>query len=183
MIRFVSNGLFSFQVLFSSQNMSVVEAILKKHDPQGKGLTKKKFQDIAYDLGHYLDDAEVDQAFFLLDASGDGLIDASEFRNFWRNDDRFDKLRLDDAQLSKLQQMGDYFRFFDSEGTGDLNEEEFRNMTAHMEKGGYDLKKINFSYEALDANGDGKVSFNEYVNKMIDLGALDAFDGTRPVHG
>ena len=80
--------------------------------------------------------------------------------------------------------MGDYFRYFDSDGNGELNEDEFNMLCLHMvEVGGYDLNRLNFKIEVLDKDGDGVVTFNEYIVHMIGLGALDGKDGSRPVHG
>lgn len=82
-----------------------------------------------------------------------------------------------------IHTVSEEFRSFDSDKSGQLDNGEFKKMCDSMEAKGWNLKAINFSLEALDLNRDGLVSFNEYVAKMIDLGALDKVDGTRPIHG
>jgi Ca2+-binding EF-hand superfamily protein len=79
--------------------------------------------------------------------------------------------------------VGEYFRYFDKDGSGSLNEAEFDQLCKHMTSGGYDLKRLNFNIYSVDKDFDGLVTFNEFICKMIDLGALDAADGTRPTHG
>ena len=51
-------------------------------------------------------------------------------------------------------ELGDYFRYYDSDKNGNLDKAEFAKMCAHLTKNGYNLKLMNFSFEALD-----KVSF------------------------
>ena len=41
------------------------------------------------------------------------------------------------------------------------DQKEFKKMCDHMVKGKYDLKRLNFSYESLDKDKDGKITYNE----------------------
>jgi hypothetical protein len=79
-----------------------------------------------------------------------------------------------------LSTVGAYFRFYDKDGSGCLyvgrgmfycesdltnfvirDKKEFKSMCDHMMKNGYDLKRLNFSFETLDRDGDGQITFNE----------------------
>ena len=47
----------------------------------------------------------------------------------------------------------------------------------------YNVKLMGFEWELLDRDNSGVIEFNEVLAYMIDSGALDREDGTRPVHG
>lgn len=102
---------------------------------------------------------------------------------YTQNDDRFERLRLDDSQQRRLVDLSGYFRSFDKDNSGVLDRKEFEQLCKSMEAGGYNLKRLNFRMDALDKNGDGQINFNEFINYFIGLGALDTVDGTRPTHG
>jgi Ca2+-binding EF-hand superfamily protein len=85
--------------------MSLFDRIFAKHDVRKDGqIDKQEFQKICYELGHYLSDDELDLAFTLLDSDGSGKIDRAELLNFWRSDDRFDRLQLSETQHTRLAQ-------------------------------------------------------------------------------
>lgn len=78
--------------------------------------------------------------------------------------------------------MGDYFRYFDHDGSGALDRREFANLCQHMEQGGYDLQQIRFDPEHVDRDQSGTVTFNEYLAHMISLGVLDSATNGRPLN-
>lgn len=163
---------------------TIFNAIWKKYDKDGSNsIDMEEFRNMCADLGHYMNDAQLKAAFQLLDRDGDKSVSREEFLAFWREDDRFARLQLDDAQLAKMVQLGDYFRHFDRDRNGTLDKKEFAAMGEHMAKNGYNLKMMNFNFDAIDKDGSGAVTFNEYIAYMVDMGALDKVDGTRPVHG
>lgn len=83
----------------------VFNRIFQKYDSNGDGkINKTEFGKICYELGHYFSDDELEIAFGLVDSDGSGVIDKSEFLNFWRSDKRFDGLRLDDKQTLQMAQ-------------------------------------------------------------------------------
>ena len=86
--------------------MSVIfNKIFEKHDVNHDGkINKAEFRNICYDLGHYFSDDELEIAFALLDSDGSGELEKEEFLTFWRSDDRFERLRLTDAQHTTLSQ-------------------------------------------------------------------------------
>ena len=90
----------------SEKEMSTVfNTIFRKYDSNGDGkITKEEFQKICYALGHFLETDELEIAFALVDSDGSGEIEREEFLEFWRQDNRFDRLQLDDEQHAKLAQ-------------------------------------------------------------------------------
>lgn len=84
---------------------NMLQALFDKFDSNRDGrFGKGEFAKMSYSMGHYLSDYELEVAFALIDSNGSGYIERNEFERFWRTDARFDKVRLDDAQLVKMQQ-------------------------------------------------------------------------------
>lgn len=83
----------------------------------------------------------------------------------------------------KLYHIGQFFQLYDKDNSGALEAGEFVNMRRDLEQNLYDSKELGLNFNSLDHNADGKISFNEFVFFMIDQGAVDAADGTRPIHG
>lgn len=76
--------------------------------------------------------------------------------------------------------IGQFFQKFDKDESGALDAAEFALMHKEMQR---NSKPVNIDFSTLDRNSDGKITFNEFIYFMIDRGALDAEDGTRPLHG
>ena len=91
---------------------------------------------MAYELGHYLSDEEFSFALAHIDADGSGEISYEEFSKFWSSEKRFAGLQLDDDQHQIVKQIGDYFRYFDKDKSGDLDASEFQQMYQHMIESG-----------------------------------------------
>jgi hypothetical protein len=96
----------SFEIDVEREKMSVIfNKIFKKYDVDGDGkINKMEFGKICYELGHYFSPDELEIAFGLVDSDGSGVIEKEEFLNFWRSDDRFDRLRLDEKQAGQMAQ-------------------------------------------------------------------------------
>lgn len=160
-----------------------MRAVFNKYDRSGQGkLDKQAFADMTHELGYYFSPEQLEVAWALLDSDHSGSIEFPEWQRFWREDERFARLQLDDAQLAKVRQISEFFRYYDVDRDGSLSRAEFAKLAAQMESTGYNLKLMGFSFDLLDKDGDGAIEFNEFVDYLIDTGALDRADGTRPVH-
>lgn len=101
---------------------------------------------------------------------------------WWKTNDRFGKLKLDDKQLESLTRASNYFKFFDKvfffrnlikkDGTGFLGREEFQQLYADLVKNKFTTKSLEACLEDLDSNRDGKIQFNEYIDWLIRLGSI-----------
>lgn len=81
-------------------------------------------------------------------------------------EDRFEKLKLNEEEIARVQNVFDVFRHFDKNNRGALNKEEWNELRKHMEGYGYDMTAL--TYESIDTNGDGVIEFSEYLQLMID---------------
>ena len=150
--------------------MAEFESIFAKFDENKDGkFSKDEFGKICYALGHFLSPAELDAAFLLIDADGSGFIEKDEFIRFWRSDDRFKRLRLNPDQMAKLQNLVEFFQYFDDDGNGSLSHDEFEAMVAHMVSTGIDLKKFNFTVQSIDKNNDGQIKGTPFFSLVYKL--------------
>ena len=166
---------------FMGQRKSFTRIMFDKHDADGSGsISPDEFRAMAYELGHFMNDEEFAFAIATIDADGSGEIGYDEFKAFWGSDKRFAGLQLDDEQMAIVKQIGDYFRYFDKDNSGDLDTAEFQAMYAHMIESGYALKEYASALSELDRDGSGTINFNEYMAWMMAMNVLD-FKDTQPV--
>lgn len=149
----------------------ISQAMFNKYKKDGR-MGEPEFKNLAYDLGNHLSDGEVTMALKMIDKDGDGTVDYEEFVQWWRQEDRWGKLQLDEAQLQKLQNAAKYFRYWDKDGGGSIDREEFKGLHADLVKRGLTDKDLDRCLEDLDENRDGEIQFNEYVDWLVRLGAI-----------
>lgn len=109
-----------------------------------------------------------------MERSGNGAITYDEFYKFWRNDKRFEKLQLPEAELQRLQAAVAYFqyafvgsnrfvrelnmsarRYFDTDKSGQLDKAEFANLHADLVKNGMTTLSLDDCFEELDTDASG----------------------------
>ena len=95
-----------------------------------------------YDQGYFLSEEEVKAAIVLLDKNGSGKVEYAEFKAWWAKEDRFQFLQLGEEKLKVIQQLTEYFKYFDKDHTGTLDQAEFKEMYAHCITQGYALKEF-----------------------------------------
>ena len=109
----------------------------------------------------------------VIDRNGDGTISYNEFLAWWRTQDRFSKIggrtAEDDERLSRAVQ---YFQYFDKDRTGEIDGNEFKALHADLVKNSFTKLSLKDCLAVLDEDGDGHVSFNEYINWLIRIGSL-----------
>ena len=92
---------------------------------------------------------------------------------WWQSDDRWEHLQLTELQLSNMAQVHEYFRWFDVEGDGELNYEEFVQVVDYMRESGFEVEDANDILDEIDTTHDGKVNYNEFVVWMVGIGCLE----------
>lgn len=105
----------------------------------------------------------------LIDHDGSGTIEYNEFVQWWKNQDRFKDMALDDATLHfrqvalrvYLQEAAASFLKFDAERTGAISSHTFPPLFQELKARGLtgDLT-LERCLEDLDTDGDSIIEFN-----------------------
>jgi len=136
---------------------------------QGTGghstMTPEQFRLKCYISGYCLSDEELEEAFCELDKNNDGSVDFIEYLRWRVSADRFAHLQHDksDAVSSWVHEIGDYFRMFDTELSGYLDQEHFEPLYQHLLENGQVQEDVVDVMKRLDQDGDGRVSLNEFI--------------------
>ncbi|KAL6612834.1 EF-hand [Neocallimastix sp. 'constans'] len=148
--------------------MPLSKIIFNKYDTDSSGtITATEFKYMAYDLGYYISDNELEIAIKTVDSSGTGAITYDDFSKWWKNSDRWEKVKLTEENISILSTLSEEFQKFDTDKSGTIDINEFKNFYKEI------TKKANIfpgdeeaMFEQLDSNHDGQISFNEYVDYL-----------------
>ena len=137
----------------------VIRSLFQKYDEDGNGtLSRKELGGFLQgDLG--LSKAQVDMYTLILDKDGDKIISFDEFLSWFRSGDHFGLID-NNSRYSKVCKAVALFKKFDADNSETIDRAEFKNL---MKSLGY--KKINFNKALLelDQNGDGVISFWEFL--------------------
>ncbi|MDP2439329.1 MAG: EF-hand domain-containing protein [archaeon] len=145
-----------------------------KYDFDRSGnITAVEFREMVYEMGYYLSERELKMALLMLDTDGDGKVSYPEFLVWWRNDNRFKKLQLNDDQYNLMQHCAAYFQWFDKDSSGTLSKAEFRDCHADLVRNRVTDAAFEACFATLDRDGDGNISFNEYVDWLISIGSIN----------
>merc|ERR1712205_36227 len=121
------------------------------------------FKFMCMDLGHQLSEEEEKFAILKIDHSGSGKICYDDFLVWWKEDERWEGLRLDDEQLLHLSMLLTEFQAFDANDDGVIDRAEFTEMYESLKAGGVE-KPLETVLAELDVNGDGNITFNNYTD-------------------
>eukprot|EP00743_Colponemidia_sp_Colp-15_P004063 GILK01004384.1.p1 GENE.GILK01004384.1~~GILK01004384.1.p1 ORF type:complete len:180 (+),score=19.12 GILK01004384.1:49-540(+) len=155
------------------QTKPMSRIVFEKYDTNGNNLiSESEFKNMCYDLGYCLSDDEVAVAFAMLDTDHSGSIGYDEFQSFWTTDERFDKLRLTDAQLQKVHALAEYFRYFDTDRSGSIDATEFRALFENLVQSGFQLSDVESTLARLNPEGDGEIKLNNFMSYMLEIGSL-----------
>lgn len=148
--------------------------IFDKYDKDHSGtISNEEFREMVYELGYHLSDEEFTLAMKMLDKDGSGEIDYPEFAAWWSTDDRFKKLQLSEEKLVVLQACSDFFQAFDEDGNGVLDRSEFTKCHETLVACEVTTDPFEKFLANIDTDGDGHVSFNEYVTWLVSHGLLE----------
>jgi len=139
-------------------------------DNEGNEIAAEEFKFMCMDLGHQLSEEEEKFAILKIDHSGSGKINYDDFLEWWKTDEKWESLRLEDDDLLQLSMLLTEFQAFDADDDGTVDHDEFGAMYDSLKAGGVE-KPLETVLAELDENGDGKVVFNEYVswlNRNVD---------------
>ncbi|KAG4089771.1 EF-hand [Neocallimastix lanati (nom. inval.)] len=150
------------------QNALFSKRMFDSYDSDGSGgISISEFRSLAYDLGHYLTDEELDIAIKTLDSKGNGNISYKDFKAWWSNPNRWAKLQLTDENVKVLSTISKEFQKFDKDKSGSIERSEFKKFYKAIHRNhNISTADEKTMFEQLDSNGDNQVSFNEFIEYL-----------------
>jgi len=109
--------------------------------------------------GRVMSDEEVEKMFKAVDSDGSGFIDYSEFV----------VAAMNEKQLTTNDKLQAAFKMFDKDGSGVISTDEIKEVLGFG--GNMDKAAIDLIMKQVDENGDGQISFEEFVSMMKTVGA------------
>jgi len=109
----------------------------------------------------------------MLDSSGSGKIRLEDFLKWWnRGNERWAELKLSDADLMLRQMAAQAFQTVDTEKKGFISKANYEKFYHSLVSAKLTSKSKEACYAELDKNGDGTISFAEFVEWLNNSGAL-----------
>jgi len=142
-----------------------------------EAIDPKEFQQLCSHLGHTISKSELVLAFQIMDKDGSGFIEKDEFKKWWSlKEQRWEKLEIDEKELEVRQSAAETFKKFDENSKGYISEEDFDAFYKELCSRGLTQKRRESVFQDLDATGDNRINFSEYVEWLVRNGKLS------PVH-
>lgn len=139
------------------------QIVFKKYDVDGTGmLSVHELSKMCYDMGHPMTQDKLALALQVLDANGDGKFSYEEFKRWWADDHRFQKLEQLDAAW--LKAVITHFQYFDKDRSGLIQKAELPALYASLKGAGHQLPAMDHFLANIDVNADGCVSLQEYID-------------------
>ena len=148
----------------------VLKSLFLKYDKDGsEKLQAEELRTLfEEDLGLNADAAKAYS--LLLDKDGSGEVSFEEFKAWLSSGEKFKNVN-DESRLYRLSKAVEMFEKYDVDGGQSLSAEEFQKL--HADIGGKP-EKLQEALAALDKDGNGKISFPEYL-KWLNWVPMDDF--------
>lgn len=146
--------------LISKTEKDNLARVFKAFDKNGDGKLSMEEVKIGY-MEHYgrvMSDEEIERMFRSVDTDNSGFIDYSEFV----------VAAMNEKQLTTNEKLTAAFKMFDKDGSGVISADEIREVLGFG--GNLDNKAIENIIKQVDENGDGEISFEEFVAMMKKIG-------------
>jgi len=134
--------------------------IFKAFDKNGDGKLSMEEVKTGY-MEHYgrvMSDEDVEKMFKAVDSDNSGFIDYSEFV----------VAAMNEKQLTSNDKLLAAFKMFDKDGSGLITAAEIKEVLGFG--GNLDNAAIDAIIKQCDENGDGEISFEEFVAMMKKIG-------------
>jgi len=157
------------------EEREVARSIFNNFDFDESGfISAEELQYLCYDYGYYLSDMDSRVAMEGLDKNGTGRLYYEDFYLWWKNEDRFHNLGLDDKELARRKQVVELWQEMDDNENGVVEKEEFGRFYDAAGKLMPKLKKVKKwdCFEAMDKDGDGIIEFNECIDYLVEMKLL-----------
>jgi calmodulin len=113
-------------------------------------------------MGHYPTPEELDHLMQRIDTDGNGTVDFEEFAAVMAD-------KVDDEHTNEeLRELRSAFELFDADGSGRLDCGELQRALKIL---GVDLstEETAFLMAQIDSDGDGDITFEEFMEYMIEF--------------
>jgi len=114
-------------------------------------------------LEHYgkvISDEEVEKMFQQVDTDNSGYIDYSEFV----------VAAMNEKQLTSNDKLKAAFKMFDKDDSGKITPDEIKEVLGFGQANALSNTAIDEILKQVDENGDGEISFEEFVAMMKKIG-------------
>jgi len=148
------------------------KGVFQKYDADKSGsISFSEFRDLCTEFGYLLSEEELNIAVKKLDTNGDGHLSYDEFVKFWSDDDRFKKLALNEQELESLQEAVAVFKKYDTGKKGIISSGDFPALHQHLVANNMTKLSCQDCMKDLDTDRNQEISFNEYVQWIVKIGA------------
>ena len=137
----------------------VLKSLFSKYDKDNSGtLAGKELEQLLQDdLGMDTEQAEI--YILLRDEDGSKSLDFDEFKEWLNSGENF-QLINDSSKFYVVHQAVEMFKKYDVDGQGSLDVQEFSKVMADLN---HDVTTTEAAVKALDKDGNGVVSFSEFL--------------------
>jgi len=144
--------------LLSKQERDGLAKVFKAFDKNGDGkLSYEEVKDGYLDhYGKVMSDEEVHAMFDSVDTDKSGFIDYSEFV----------VAAMAESQLTSNDKLQAAFKMFDKDGSGIISGDEIREVLSFGGTSTMSKEQIDVIIKQVDENGDGEISYEEFVDMM-----------------
>ena len=105
----------------------IAKRMFNKFDEDKDGhISREEFHRLLESLGYFLSPEEMEWAMKIVDKDASGTIELNEFLDFYKNERRFDLLKLNEDVIEKYQSAFESFNSFDDNHNGVLELDEFK---------------------------------------------------------
>ena len=137
---------------------NVVKSLFDKYDEDGSGtLEKGEFLKLLKD-DMDLADKSINKCCTSVDKNDDGEVSFDEFLQWFQTDEVFKNVSKS-SRFYKIYKAAEKFQQCDTDGSGSMDRQEFASFVRSTE---YE-DKVDELLEKLDADGDGNISFKEFL--------------------
>ncbi|GLJ55077.1 hypothetical protein SUGI_1182200 [Cryptomeria japonica] len=134
-----------------------LQNVFNKFDANGDGkISPSELGHVMRSLGHDAMEDEVQMMMAEADSDGDGYVDLSEFV-------ALNTRGVDSA--ASLRDLKDAFNMFDIDGNGSISADELHSVLRRLGETS-SLDECHHMIRGVDADGDGQVSFDEFLTMM-----------------